>query len=71
MAKAGSFEWIAWIIVTIGAINWGLVGFFDFNLITKILGEGSMGATIVYDIVGLLGLYAAYLLYTYSKKKMK
>lgn len=70
MAKASNMEWIAWIIVTIGALNWGLIGFFKFNLVTKIFGE-STGATVVYDIVGLAGLYGAYLLYTYSQKKMK
>ena len=67
MAKASSLEWIVWIIVTIGGLNWGLVGFFNFNLVTRILGEG-MGAKIVYDIVGIASLYAAYLLFSYCKK---
>ena len=70
MAKASTMEWIAWVIVVIGALNWGLVGFFNFNLVTKILGSGT-GAKVVYDIVGIAGLYGAYLLYTYSQKKMK
>ena len=70
MAKASTTEWIAWVIVTIGALNWGLVGFFNVDLVMKLLGSGT-GAKVVYDIVGLAGLYAAYLLYTYSQKKMK
>jgi len=65
--KSSSFEWIVWLIVTIGALNWGLVGFFDFNLVTTIFGAG-MGATVVYDIVGLSGLMAAYYMYKYSQK---
>lgn len=68
MAKASSSEWIAWIIVTIGGLNWGLVGFFNFNLVTTIFGSG-MGAKIVYDIVGIASLYAAWLLMGYCKKK--
>ncbi len=68
MAKASPLEWIAWIIVTIGGLNWGLVGFFDFNLVTTIFGDG-MGAKIVYDIIGIASLYGAYLMCTYCKKK--
>jgi hypothetical protein len=67
MAKASGSEWIAWIIVTIGGLNWGLVGFFNFNLVTTIFGSG-MGAKIVYDIVGIASLYAAWLLMGYCKK---
>jgi uncharacterized membrane protein YuzA (DUF378 family) len=67
MAKASNLEWIAWIIVTIGGLNWGLVGFFDFNLVTTIFGSG-MGAKIVYDVVGIASVYAAYLMFGYCKK---
>ncbi|HVU75422.1 MAG TPA: DUF378 domain-containing protein, partial [Candidatus Paceibacterota bacterium] len=31
---------IAWILVIIGALNWGLIGLFDFNLVTAIFGDG-------------------------------
>ncbi len=46
---------IAGVLVIIGALNWGLVGAFDFNLVTTILGE-SMLTTIVYILVGLSGV---------------
>ncbi len=68
MAKASNLEWIAWIIVTIGGLNWGLVGFFNLNLVTMLLGEG-MGARIVYDIIGIASLYGAWLMTQYAKKK--
>jgi len=68
MAKASNLEWIAWIIVTIGGLNWGLVGFFDFNLVTKLLGEGT-ATKVVYDIVGIASLYAVWLLFSYCKKQ--
>lgn len=69
MAKASKLEWIAWIIVTIGAINVGLDGFFDFDVIEAILGEETMGAKIVSGIIGLAGVYGAWLLFTYAQKK--
>jgi uncharacterized membrane protein YuzA (DUF378 family) len=45
--------WLA--LVTIGALNWGLVGLFDLNLVEEILGAGTV-ADVVYVIVGVAGL---------------
>jgi uncharacterized membrane protein YuzA (DUF378 family) len=45
--------WLALVIV--GALNWGLVGLFEFNLVEEIFGTGTV-ADIVYVIVGLAGL---------------
>jgi uncharacterized membrane protein YuzA (DUF378 family) len=45
------------LLLVIGALNWGLVGFFDYNLVADIFGaDGSMGSRIVFAIVGLAGL---------------
>lgn len=40
----------------IGAINWGLIGFFNFNLVESLFGIGWI-ARIIYAAVGLCGLY--------------
>ena len=40
----------------IGAINWGLIGFFGFNLVAFLFGTSSL-ARVIYAIVGLCGLY--------------
>ena len=40
----------------IGAVNWGLIGFFNFNLVSFLFGT-HWAARIVYAIVGLCGLY--------------
>ncbi len=37
----------------IGGLNWGLVGFFDKNLVTMLFGDGTTLTKIVYDLVGL------------------
>lgn len=47
---------IATVLASIGAINWGLVGLFDFNLVSFIFGM-SMLTKIIYSLVGLSGLY--------------
>lgn len=43
------------VFTIIGAINWGLIGFFNYNLVESILGTGSF-SRIVYSIVGICGL---------------
>lgn len=44
-------------IVIIGAINWGLIGFFSFDLVAFIFGNLSWVSRIIYAIVGICGLY--------------
>ncbi len=48
---------IAWILVIIGALNWGLVGAFHFNLVMKILGSVPAVENIVYILVGLSAIF--------------
>ena len=54
---------IALIFTIIGAINWGLIGFFDFNLVAAIFEEGSMRARIIYSLVGISGLVSIGILF--------
>ena len=49
-------------LVVIGALNWGLVGAFEYNLVDALFGEGSMASRIVYVLVGFAGLVAAFTL---------
>ena len=44
-------------IAIIGAVNWGLIGFFDFDLVAFLFGNLSWLSRIVYTLVGLCGLY--------------
>jgi uncharacterized protein len=44
-------------IVVIGGLNWGLVGFFNFNLVAWIFGDMEVAARITYALVGLAALY--------------
>lgn len=48
------------ILTIIGALNWGLVGFFDFNLVAFLFGSMSILARIIYMLVGLSALIVAY-----------
>ncbi len=48
---------IALTITIIGAVNWGLIGLFRFDLVAFIFGDMSWLSRIVYILVGLCGLY--------------
>lgn len=49
---------IALILVIIGAVNWGLIGFFSFDLVALLFGSMSALTRVIYAIVGIAGLYA-------------
>lgn len=44
-------------IAIIGAVNWGLIGFFRFDLVAFLFGDMSWLSRIIYALVGLSGLY--------------
>ena len=48
---------IALTLTIIGAVNWGLIGFFSFDLVAFIFGKMSWISRIIYALVGLSGLY--------------
>ncbi len=60
MSKARSLSvpgWIAIVLVVIGALNWGLVGLFNFDLVAAIFGSLSVFSRLVYILVALAGIY--------------
>jgi uncharacterized protein len=56
---------LALLLAVIGAINWGLIGFFGFNLIGAIFGYSTAGIVvqrIIYALVGLAGVYGIWVI---------
>ena len=49
---------VALTIAIIGAINWGLIGFLQFDLVRVLFGDMSLLSRIIYAAVGIGGLYA-------------
>lgn len=47
---------VAGLLVVVGALNWGLVGAFNKNLVSSMLGSGTMAEKIVYILVGVAGI---------------
>ena len=46
-------KWTAFWLMFIGAVNWGLVGLFGFDLVAFLLGDMTLWSRIIYSIVGL------------------
>ncbi|MGL4797837.1 MAG: DUF378 domain-containing protein [Cellulosilyticaceae bacterium] len=57
--QAKTFDYIALTLVIIGALNWGLIGFFQFDLVAALFGGmGSWISRVVYALVGIAGIYS-------------
>jgi len=66
--KMETLQKIALVFTIIGAINWGLIGFFDFNLVTSLFKEASVITRIIYSIVGICGIINIFLLFSHIEK---
>ena len=69
-------KWSVWdkvgfTLLVIGGLNWGLVGFFKYNLVDKIFGAGSGAARVVYAIVGLAALWGVWFIYDMMMEQSK
>lgn len=51
------FDYTALTLVIIGAVNWGLIGFFKLDLVNLLFGNMTWISRIIYALVGLAGLY--------------
>lgn len=49
---------VSLILIIIGAVNWGLIGFFNLDVISTIFGNMSMITRIIFAVVGIAGIYS-------------
>ncbi len=59
MNKLNALDWLALVLVIVGGLNWGLVGFLKFDLVAALFGDMSALSRIVYALVGLAAIYLA------------
>lgn len=64
--KMKIIDTIALVLVIIGAIVWGLIGLFNFNLVEMIFGNMTIISRIIYVLVGISGLWAIKLLFDHD-----
>ena len=51
-------DYIALTIAIVGTLNWGLIGFFNLDLVSLIFGNMSMITRIIFAVVGIAGVYS-------------
>lgn len=54
-------EWIPMLLLAVGGLNWGLIGLFNFNVVSYLFGEMTTLTRLAYVVVGLCALYSLYL----------
>jgi len=59
--KYSFLDWIALILVIAGAINWGLVGLFSFNVVMFLFSGLPLLEHLIYILVGLAGIYMIFI----------
>lgn len=57
------------VVTIIGAVNWGLIGLLDFDLVAMIFGVGTLFTRIIYTIVGICGLVNIGILFNHLEAK--
>ncbi|MFC1626777.1 DUF378 domain-containing protein [Patescibacteria group bacterium] len=65
--KYKELDWMAQLLLIVGALNWGLVGAFRIDLVELILGTSPALVQLVYILIGLAGLYSLYKMNTKRK----
>lgn len=58
----------AFILIIVGAINWGLIGLFGLNLVTLVFGKWPILVSIVYILIGFAGVYKLFAKRDWKKK---
>ncbi len=58
---------IALVFTIVGAVNWGLVGLLEFDLVAALFGEATILTRLVYSLVGITGLINIGLLFMHSE----
>ena len=57
----------ALVLTLVGAINWGMVGLLDFNLVSALFGEETVLSRLIYSLVGITGLINIGLLFMHTE----
>lgn len=64
MKNLNVVDWVFLVLLIIGGINWGLIGFLNFDLVSSVFGDMTTISRGIYAIVGISALYSIYTLST-------
>jgi len=55
--KMSALDWLFFVLLVVGGLNWGLVGIFKFDLVATLLGDMSTLSRVVYSLVGISAIF--------------
>ncbi len=64
MKNLNIVDWVFMVLLIIGGLNWGMVGFLDFDLVSSVFGVMSTMSRGIYAIVGISAIYTIFTLST-------
>lgn len=67
--KMNAADKLAYVLVLVGGLNWGVVGLFEKDLVGEVFGYGSDASRVVFVVVGLAALYMTYTMFMMMSKK--
>ncbi|MHB1571216.1 MAG: DUF378 domain-containing protein [Solirubrobacteraceae bacterium] len=60
--RFGTLGWVAWLLLIVGGINWGLVGIFRFDLVAAVFGGAAAPLSrIIYAAVGVAAIWQLFM----------
>lgn len=62
MSMSKLLDVVALVLIIVGGLNWGLVGLFNYNLVTTLFGVGTVLSNVVFALVGLAAVYSLLIL---------
>jgi len=68
MKNLNAFDWVALVLVIVGGLNWGLIGFFGFDLVATIFGDMSGFSRVIYSLVGTSAIYMVFAVGCFARK---
>jgi uncharacterized protein len=68
MKNLSAIDMLVLALIIVGGLNWGLVGFFNFDLVATIFGPMSLLSRVVYGLVGISAVYQAVTFASLQKK---
>lgn len=67
--KMNTVDYVSWLLLVAGGLNWGAIGAFDYSVVDEVFGVDSTASTTLYVLVGLSAVYALYMMFAKMSKK--
>ena len=64
MKNLNTFDWVVFILLIIGGLNWGMIALFNIDLVSSMFGSMSTITRVIYGMVGISAIYSIYILST-------